>query len=290
METNRLKQFCVVHETGNLRKAAEILNMSHSALSKSLKVLQDEIGIRLLEQNGRGILVTDAGKEFVHKAQSLLDLENRILTRSFTAPDQFKIGSFESFSTHLLGMKWQNYFGPLPLQIHELSSGQIEKAVSEGTIDVGITYEPIPTKDLEFITLGKVKMGIYHRKGFFKKSSFESLPFVAPLMPSVGTPSSAKGLDGWPDHEFPRNIRFRVDLMESGLALVRAGAAVIFIPDFVAVTQNYALGEDFKFIERDHSALSKKVERRIFLIVKNSRQKEKNIRTLADLIKRECTV
>lgn len=289
METNRLKQFCVVHETGNLRKAAEILNMSHSALSKSLKVLQEEIGIQLLEQNGRGILVTDAGREFVHKAQSLLDLENRMLTRSFSMPDQFKIGSFESFSTHLLGMKWENYFGSLPLQIHELSAGQIEKAVAEGMIDVGITYEPIPTRDLEFITLGKVSMGIYHRKGFFKKTPFESLPFVAPLIPSVGTPSSAKGLDGWPDHEFPRNIKYRVDLMESGLALVRSGVAVIFIPDFVAHTQNQALAEDFKLIERDYSVLTKKVERRIFLIVRSSRQKEKNIRKLVDLVKAECT-
>ena len=289
METNRLKQFCVVNETGNLRKAAEILNMSHSALSKSLKVLQDEIGIQLLEQNGRGILVTNAGKEFVQKAQSLLDLENRILTKSFSAPDQFRIGSFESFSTHLLGSKLSHHFGTLPLQIHELPSGQLEKAVADGSIDVGITYEPIPTKDLEFIVLGKVKMGIFHRKGFFKKTSFESLPFVAPLIPSVGTPSSAKGLDGWPDHEFPRNIKYRVDLMESGLAMVRAGVAVIFIPDFVADAQNQPLADEYKLVERDYTALTKKVERRIFLIVKSNRQKEKNIRTLIELIKKECT-
>ena len=289
METNRLRQFCVVYETKNLRKAAEILNMSHSALSKSLKVLQEEIGIQLLQQDGRGILVTEAGREFVHKAQALLDLEKLVLAKTVDSSQQFKVGSFESFSTHLLGMKWHQYFQDLPLQIHELSSGHIEAAVSESLIDAGITYEPVPTRDLEFVSLGKVSMGIYHRKAAFKRMEFEALPFVAPLIPSVGTPSSAKGLDGWPEHEAPRNVKYRVDLMESGLALVRAGQAAIFIPDFVAQSQNTALADDYKLVEQPYPEKIKKIERRIFLIVKSSRQKEKNIRKLIEMIKTECT-
>jgi DNA-binding transcriptional LysR family regulator len=112
---------------------------------------------------------------------------------------------------------------------------------------------------------------------------------VAPLIPSVGTPSSAKGLDGWPEHEAPRNIRYRVDLMESGLALVRSGQAVIFVPDFVARSQNEALADDYVLVERDYPKGVKKIERRIFLVVQASRQKEKLIRDLAEMIKRECT-
>lgn len=288
METNRLRQFCVVYETKNLRKAAEILNMSHSALSKSLKVLQDDIGFKLLEQHGRGIVITDEGKDFVHKAQSLLDLENMILAKNTQAGEQFRIGTFESFSTHLIGMKWAKYFQQLPLEIHELSTGQLEKAVSDSIVDAAITYEPVPMRDIDFISLGKVSMGIYHRKGCFKKINFNDLPFVAPLIPSTGMPSTAKGLDGWPDHEKPRNIKYRVDLMESGLALVRAGQAAIFIPDFVARSQNEALSEDFKLVESDYPREVKKIERRFFLIVRTSKQKDKNIRKLIEMIKAEC--
>ncbi len=288
METNRLRQFCVVYETKNLRKAAEILFMSHSALSKSLKVLQEEVGIRLLEQQGRGILITEEGKDFVHKAQALLDLEAKILSRSSQLGEHFKIGTFESFSTHLIGMKWHKYFQDLPLQLHEFSSGALERAVSEGVIDVAITYEPVPTRDLEFISLGKVTMGIYHRKGSFKRMDFEKLPFVTPLIPASGTPSSAKGLDGWPEHEIPRNVQYRVDMMESGLALVRSGQACIFIPDFVARSQNQALSEEYKLVEREYPLEGRKIERRVFLIVKVSRQKEKNVRRLAEMIKSEC--
>jgi DNA-binding transcriptional LysR family regulator len=131
-------------------------------------------------------------------------------------------------------------------------------------------------------------MGIYHRKGFFKNMDIAKIPFVAPLIPSVGTPSSARGLDGWPEHELPRNIRYRVDLMESGLALVRSGQGAIFIPDFVARTQNEALSDEYKLVERAAPQGMKKIERRIFLIVLASRQKEKLIRDLKKMIEAEC--
>lgn len=288
METNRLKQFCVVFETKNLRQAAEVLNMSHSALSKSLKVLQDEVGIQLLEQRGRGIVITEAGKDFVFKAQSLLELEKKILTKNPLQPDFFRIGTFESFSTHLIGMKWDKYFGQLSLQLHELTTGQLEKAVSDGVIDAAITYEPVPSRDLDFISIGKTKMGLYHRKGFFHKTNFSELPFVAPLIPAAGMPSAAKGLDGWPDHEIPRYVKYRVDLMESALSLVRAGQAAIFIPDFVAKSQNRALADDYKLVERNHEQIDRKLDRRIFVIVKSSRHKEKNIRRLVEMVKTEC--
>ncbi len=288
METNRLKQFCVVFETKNLRKAAEVLNMSHSALSKSLKVLQDEIGLQLLEQSGRGIIITEQGKDFVFKAQALLDMEKNLLVKQPLPSEVFRIGTFESFSTHLIGMKWDKYFGHLPLQLHELSTGRLEKAVADDVIDAAITYEPVPGKDLDFIPIGKTKMGIYHRKGAFAKMPFAEIPFASPLIPAIGMPSMAKGLDGWPDHEIPRNIKYRVDLMESGLALVRAGQAAIFIPDFVAKSQNKALSDEYKLVERDYPQAGKKIDRRVFLVVKSSRHKEKNIRRLAEMVKAEC--
>ena len=76
--------------------------------------------------------------------------------------------------------------------------------------------------------------------------------------------------------------------MESGLALVRAGQATIFIPDFVAKSQNEALADDYKLVEREYPSGTKRIERRIFLIVRSSKQKDKNIRKLIEMIKVEC--
>lgn len=44
MDTKRLRQFCAIAETGSLTKAAELLHITHSGFSKSMKLLQDDLG------------------------------------------------------------------------------------------------------------------------------------------------------------------------------------------------------------------------------------------------------
>jgi DNA-binding transcriptional LysR family regulator len=48
METQRLRHLCVVVETGGLREASRLLGISHSGLSKSLRLLEQELGVALL--------------------------------------------------------------------------------------------------------------------------------------------------------------------------------------------------------------------------------------------------
>ncbi len=61
MDTDKLKHLKVLIETKNIRKAAEILNMSHPGLSKSIKSLETELGVELITKDGRGIRLTDEG-------------------------------------------------------------------------------------------------------------------------------------------------------------------------------------------------------------------------------------
>lgn len=77
METNRLKQFCTIVEMGSLVQAAKLLHITHSGLSKSMHILQDEIGRVLFHSAGRGIAITEAGQTvFVlkHKDQQKNDV------------------------------------------------------------------------------------------------------------------------------------------------------------------------------------------------------------------------
>jgi len=63
METDRLKYFCVIVDTGSLTKAAEVLGVSHSGLSKAMSVLQGELGFKILVPKGRGLELTEKGRE-----------------------------------------------------------------------------------------------------------------------------------------------------------------------------------------------------------------------------------
>src|ERR1700748_2821892 len=100
METNRLRQFCLVVETGNLRKAAELLGISHSGLFKSIKVLEEEVGYPLFIPSGRGIVVSDPGKQLYNRTSRFFEAYEQLLGKK-EKPDQsvIRIGSFEVFTS-----------------------------------------------------------------------------------------------------------------------------------------------------------------------------------------------
>lgn len=288
METNRIRQFCAVYELGNLRQAAEVLNLSHSALSKSLQVFQQEIGVQLLMPQGRGIVPTDQGVEYYPKFKRFLQDEEALFQTRQPAPSIIRIGTFEVFSTHLLGSVWTRYFGDSSLELHELLPGRIEAALVQQRIDLGVTYEPIPTAGLTFRRLGRVRMGIFARVGEFPGVGAEELPFVAPRTTLEDTPSGARGLDGWPDGKVPRNVLHWVDMLESGLSLARAGTCAIFIPIFVAEQANQSLRKAAHLTERALPAGMKPVFRTIYLAKRKSTLEDTTEKRLAKLLRREC--
>jgi DNA-binding transcriptional LysR family regulator len=268
MDINRVRYFNVFAETGSLVRASELLHISQPALSKALKVLESEISLKLLEADGRGLKLTDAGRRFRDETQPLLSqwmgLSKKIQNQQTTAPQ--RIASFEVFTTYFLGHLLQ--FTDLgDLEIHELGPGRMEEAIASGRVDYGITYLPIPKVGVEFIEVGKIEMGVF---GISKYtiSSFNELPFVIPLFPMEGTPSKVLGLDGWPDHFIPRKVEFRVSMMESALELCRAGSAVAYLPKFMVRLHNRQTKLEYclKELKCSHPKLLKHRLQSVFLI------------------------
>ena len=72
MDIDRVRYFNTFAETGSLVRASEILHVSQPALSKALKTLEGEVGLRLLESDGRGLKLTEAGKRFRDETRPLL--------------------------------------------------------------------------------------------------------------------------------------------------------------------------------------------------------------------------
>lgn len=54
---------------------------------------------------------------------------------------------------------------------------------------------------------------------------------------------------GWPDHEFERNIKYRVTRMESALELCRKGLCVAYLPEFVVDLHNDNVRAERKLTE-----------------------------------------
>ena len=233
METNRIRQFCTLVETKNLRRAAELLNLSHGALSKSLQVLQREIGYALFIPQGRGLATTDAGLEFYQRARRFLGELDSLLNIQATHPPAIRLATSEVFSTYFMTRVLSEDFLEQAVSVFESVPGQLEEALLERRADLAITYEPIPQPGLDYLKICRIELGIFGQRKFQNQGGLEKLPFVVPLMPLQGTPSGARGLDGFPDDRFKRTVRYRVDLLQTALQLTGQGLAVVFLPAFL---------------------------------------------------------
>jgi len=71
MDTDIFRRFLAVVECGSLNKAAQVLNVSQPALSKSVQQLEEHFGVPLLYRGAQGISPTDYGSFLVERFKLL---------------------------------------------------------------------------------------------------------------------------------------------------------------------------------------------------------------------------
>lgn len=291
MDIQRLQYFLTVAQTQNLREASEILSVSPPALSKAMKVLEEELSVSLLARDGRGIRLTDAGKRLLKTAprilKELFDLRDN-LQKQKDSVSPVRIGTFEVFSTYFLSflkvLEWDN----IPLELHEFLPGEIERYLLNGDIDFGISYMPIPDPQLDYLKVTSIEMGVYTRQGAFKNIAQQELPFVVPVMPLQGVPTKVRGLDGWPDDAYPRKVLHQVTLMESALELCRQGRVAGYFPAFIVNEHNRRFRDEYH-LERRRSPYSSRIcKADVYIVKRKSSEESKTIKQIAKAIRSVC--
>ena len=285
MDIDRVRYFNVFAEAGSLVRASAVLGISQPALSKALRALETETALKLVEPDGRGLRLTEAGKRFRDITAPLLSEWMSVPkdVRENTSVDPVRIASFEVFTTYFLGQL--NDFTELTeLEIHELGPGKMEQAVAEGKADLALTYAPVPRAGVDFTEVGKINMGVFGRSEL-SSLGFDELPFVVPLLPAEGTPSKIQGLDGWPDHRWKRKIDFRVTMMESALELCRQGVCAAYLPEFVARLHNRRLLPEFRLKELRAPLPQKERAQSVYLVTPSGSDETKLHRQLAKAIR-----
>ena len=287
MDTNRLKYFSAVAETGSVRRAADILRVSPPSLSKAIHHLEEELGLKLFIRAGRNIRLTDSGQRFAAKTKEVLrGLEElRFSAEEEKTPTQeVKVATFEVFSTHFLGALNGPEWNDIPITVHDVLPGELERALVDRLVDVGITYMPVPHPDLDYLKVASVEMGVFAAKGAFPGLHQPDLPFVVPVNPLYGSPSRVRGLDGWPDDAYPRNVRYKVTLLESALQLCRQGKAAGYFPVFVVEAHNAHSVEQFR-LERRPSYKGRVCRTDVFLVKRKSDVENRTMKRLAKAIR-----
>ncbi|RRJ97006.1 LysR family transcriptional regulator [Opitutaceae bacterium TAV4] len=100
MELRHLRYFLAVAEELNFRRAADRLRISHPALSKQIRDLEQELGVRLLERTTVSVWLTKAGQQFRKdslKILSSVDLAVAALLDEAEEPRQLMVGTAGPF-------------------------------------------------------------------------------------------------------------------------------------------------------------------------------------------------
>lgn len=85
----QLEYIAAVTRLGSLRRAAEQLHLSQPALSETVRNLERELGVDLLERKRSGAKVSDEGRELLPHIMSVLDAVDRLRG---AAGDQHRMG------------------------------------------------------------------------------------------------------------------------------------------------------------------------------------------------------
>ena len=162
MEIRHLLYFKTVAEELHFRKAASKLCISQPPLSRQIKELEEELGVKLFERTNKKVTLTEAGTFFKKEVDQLLSglEESRIVVKQIYegVSGKLRIGYISStYHSHLVNVLKEipSTFPFVKTKLYEVPTARQIKALEEGKLDIGILRTPVLSKKLKIISLFK---------------------------------------------------------------------------------------------------------------------------------------
>jgi DNA-binding transcriptional LysR family regulator len=152
---SRLRTFLAVLDTGSARGAAEVLCVTESAVSAALAALHRELGVTLLERQGRGLRVTEAGQVFAGYARRILGLIEEGAEAARQGPDpargRLRLAAVTTAGEHLVPGLLATFRSRHPLvelSLEVRPRDDVFALLVEHRVDVAIGGRPPPGRHL----------------------------------------------------------------------------------------------------------------------------------------------
>ncbi|NBC38160.1 LysR family transcriptional regulator [Novosphingobium sp. FSY-8] len=85
MEIQQLRHFLAVVRHGSIGQAAEALNLSQPGLSRSIRALEEVLGLALFERKARGVSLTEHGRKLMTRAEVIVNEHDRAMAEARSA-------------------------------------------------------------------------------------------------------------------------------------------------------------------------------------------------------------
>src|SRR5262245_30694574 len=147
LDIRHLRYFVAVAEAGSFSRAANRLGISQPSVSQQMRELEAGLRITLFQRRGKRILLTSAGLVFEEYARIILRQVENLIDQLSGGPERLR-GTLHlgvvpfldvALMPHLLGL-FATTFPDTTLIVDEISSHDIETALEEGRVDVGMGF------------------------------------------------------------------------------------------------------------------------------------------------------
>lgn len=147
MDARRLSYFACILEEGSITAAAQRLRLSQPALTKAMKLLEDELGVVLFERSMTGITPTTYGDALYSRAKAILSelqrAEEEIATLRGMAGERFRIGALPTLTGSVVVRavnEVSRRFPDLQIRIQEGQTQALFRALRRRELDLGLVY------------------------------------------------------------------------------------------------------------------------------------------------------
>lgn len=144
MELRHLRYFVAVAEELSFTKAAKKLRLSQPSLTRQIRNLEKEIGVRLLERSSHRVGLTEEGRLFLFESKKLLamcaDTVSAVQRMDSTAGNQLNIGYVASIHYGLLPATlgaFRKLYPRVALNLFDMTSTEQFEALDGFKIDLG---------------------------------------------------------------------------------------------------------------------------------------------------------
>ncbi|MFG2727600.1 LysR family transcriptional regulator [Streptomyces canus] len=147
MRTEQLEYIAAVTRLGSLRRAADELRLSQPALSETVRNLERELGVDLLERKRSGATMSAEGRELLPHIVGVLEAVDRLRAAAgeqHRISRMVRVGTVNAATVPLLIPAVEDFRAAHPVTQVEVVGAQqsdIHRALSEGGFDLGLVNQ-----------------------------------------------------------------------------------------------------------------------------------------------------
>jgi len=150
-----LRYLVTLAQTRHFGRAAELCNISQSALSMAVRKLEEELGVLLFERNKSGIRATQTGEQIIAQAQRVVTQADSITALAQADRNQLagelKVGAIFTLGPYFLPQlipSLKLIAGQLSLRCYEGYNSDLRQKLRAGELDVILISQPFTETDI----------------------------------------------------------------------------------------------------------------------------------------------